>query len=83
MLIDYVARHSQVAVDPATIGIDQDIITDGLVDSLMLLQLTNFIEDQFGVEVRPEEIIHDNFSTIARMAALIDARLGTNSAPAA
>lgn len=43
------------------------LLADGLVDSLGMMRLVGYIDDTFGVEVPPEDVVIENFSTIARM----------------
>jgi acyl carrier protein len=40
------------------------LLESGILDSLSLLKLVLFLEQQFGVVVAPEELIPDNFGTI-------------------
>jgi acyl carrier protein len=62
-------RARGVKVDP-----EQPLISSGLVDSLALLQLILFVEEEFGVVIRDGDVIVDNFETIRRIGALIAER---------
>jgi acyl carrier protein len=46
------------------IGWDEDLIASGLLDSVAVLQLIYFVEEQLGVPVQGSEMIPDNFRTI-------------------
>lgn len=48
------------------------LITSGLVDSLGILKLLSFLDDEFGINIASEEIKQENFSTIATIVALLD-----------
>lgn len=50
---------SEVKLDP-----DQNLITGGLLDSVAILQLIVFIEEQFNVTVEDGEVLPDNFQSI-------------------
>jgi acyl carrier protein len=54
---------------------DQSLITSGIVDSLALLRLIAFIEEQFSVKVEDEEVIPDNFDTITIMKNFVEQKL--------
>jgi len=45
---------------------DDDLLTSGLVDSLGMMSLVAFIEEQFGVAVPPEDVTLETFSTSLR-----------------
>ncbi len=48
----------------------------GLLDSLALRDLLSFVEEEFGVEIEPEEVNTQNFETIGSVASLVETRLG-------
>lgn len=52
---------------------DYPLLEKGVVDSLAMLKIVAFIEDEFGVEIDEEELVSDNFSTIETIASLVDA----------
>lgn len=53
---------------------DQSLIRTGILDSLSLLQLIGFIEEQFGIEVQDEDVNPQNFETIVAMKAFIEGK---------
>ncbi|MBI2311676.1 MAG: acyl carrier protein [Betaproteobacteria bacterium] len=59
---------------------DFPIIEAGLVDSLGIFKLVAFIEEQFRVNVEPDEILFENFATINAITKLVRAK---QSAPGA
>jgi acyl carrier protein len=50
---------------------DYPLIQNRVVDSLGLMQVVTFVEDEFGVEVHDEELVPANFGTIASIAHMI------------
>lgn len=50
------------------------LIANQVIDSLGLLQLVSYLEDEFGIEVEDEELVPDNFGTIAALVRLVDAK---------
>ncbi len=42
-------------------------VEEGLLDSLQVLELIDFLCDKFGVNIEPEDIDPDNFATIDAM----------------
>jgi acyl carrier protein len=50
---------------------DDDIFALGFVNSLFALQLVTWIEKEFGVEIKDEDLDIDNFNTIEAIANLV------------
>lgn len=60
----------QTKIDP-----DQLLIDAGILDSLSLLRLITFVEEQFGVMIDDSEVVPDNFQSINMTRAFIEAKL--------
>jgi len=55
---------------------DDDLIQEGIVDSMGVLQIVNFIEQTYGSQVADDEITVENFRTINSIAGLIAQKIG-------
>ena len=53
---------------------DLSLIDSGLIDSLGLLNLVDRFEEEFGVEVGDDDLVPENFETIAAMASYVRSR---------
>jgi acyl carrier protein len=53
---------------------EEDLLGSGIVDSLGILRLVAFIEEQFGVQVPDEDVVFENFQSIHAMASYIAQR---------
>lgn len=49
-------------------------LLDGRIDSVGLMELVSFIEDEFGVELAYDDIGEERLGTIDRIAALVEER---------
>ena len=49
---------------------DMDLMASGLIDSLGVLQIVAFIEEEYDIMFDPEEIDPENLKTIAAVAAV-------------
>ena len=47
---------------------EEPLLATGLVDSLGMMRLVGYIGDTLGVDVPLEDVVLENFSTIARMS---------------
>ena len=50
---------------------DADLFANDMLDSLVVAQLVAALEDTLGIEIDPEDILPENFSTINEIDALV------------
>lgn len=55
--------------------LDADLIEEGLMDSLLLVQLIMSLEERFGITIQLEDLEFDNLKTVRRIATLVASRL--------
>jgi acyl carrier protein len=53
-----------------------DIVEGGYIDSFELMTLITTMSETFGVEIDIDEIVPENFNSVAAMAAMIDRLAG-------
>jgi acyl carrier protein len=51
-----------------------DPLAAGVVDSLGIEQLIEYVHEAFGVELDDEEVNDDNFGSLVALAALVDSK---------
>lgn len=56
------------------IGDDEDIFARGFVNSLLAMQLIDYLEKEFGITVEDEDLDFDNFRTIRSIDAFVGAK---------
>ncbi len=47
------------------------LLTNGIIDSLGVMELVEFLSGEFGLEVDPAEITEENFGTLAGIARYV------------
>ncbi len=57
-----------------SIGVDEPLISSGMIDSFSLMDLALFIEDTFGVHIEDTELNASTFDTLNQLASLIESR---------
>lgn len=57
---------------------EASFLDKGIIDSLNVMDLVFFVEEQFGLSVADREIVQDNFDSIGKLAAYVR---GKQSAP--
>jgi len=60
---------SSTKIDP-----DESLISNGVLDSLGLLRLIAFIEEQFNMEVEDGDVVPDNFQSLNVMEKFLSDR---------
>ncbi len=53
---------------------DDDLLASGLLDSLGIMLLVFYIEQEFGVDVPPEDVTIENFQSITKIEAYLAGR---------
>lgn len=54
---------------------DTELYNSTVISSLNLLELMSFIEQQYNIVIRPEELIEDNFKDIKTLSEFIEKKL--------
>lgn len=68
---EFVTHNLAIFEDEALFKDDDNIFELGFVDSLFALELVSFVEKEFGVEVRDEDLNLSNFSSVNAIDALL------------
>ncbi|MGW7521354.1 acyl carrier protein [Streptomyces sp. NPDC054796] len=75
-ITDSILEFLSTATGGRQLTVDQDYVSEGLVDSLLALELVTQVEVRFGVEVEVEDLDLDNFRTASRIAAFVRRKRG-------
>ena len=60
--------NDEISLDPdVAIGLETDLLLTGLVDSLGVVQVVAWMEDELGASIDPIDVTLDNFQTPERM----------------
>jgi acyl carrier protein len=52
------------------IGLDDDLLADGVIDSMGVMELVSFIEDELGLPIDDSEIVPENFRSLRALSEL-------------
>ena len=70
-LDEFVRKHFRIDPSDPIFDRDADLFEEGYVDSVGVMELLGFLDEQFGVEIPDDDLLSDEFSTIAGMAAIV------------
>ena len=60
--------NDELSLDPsAVIDAETDLLITGLIDSLGVIQVVSWMEDELGVTIDPVDVTLENFQTAGRM----------------
>lgn len=59
-------------LDDKTLAEDDDLLTSGRINSLGIMRLVTFIEEEFKVSVPPEDVTIENFRTVRTITGYLE-----------
>ena len=74
MIRTYIAENILFSDNGYPYADDASFLEEGIVDSMGIMELVMFVEEQFGITVEDEELVPDNFDSVSRLAAYIRAK---------
>lgn len=76
------AKLSKAILTKFLIGESEEMLTDdfnliesGVLNSMAVISLVSFIENEFQFDMEVKDLVMENFHSINRMAALVEERL--------
>ena len=51
--------------DPAALTDTTPLLTTGILDSIAILKVVTFLENQFGIVIQPHEAVVENLNTLS------------------
>jgi acyl carrier protein len=67
--------RDDLGLDEAALTPDAELITTGLVDSVALVRLVTFVEDQAGITVPNRDITVEHFGSLDRIQRYVTSML--------
>lgn len=71
----YLLKNFLFTSDENALGEDDSLVRGGILDSTGIYELIMHIEESFGFTVPPEEMVPDNFDTIALIDRYVASKL--------
>ena len=67
------------AAHRASLGDTESLVESGIIDSMGVLELVTFIEADFELVLSDEDVVSENFDSIATISSFIEDRLAISS----
>lgn len=68
---EFVAGHARWHGPASTLASDYPLIANDVLDSMAIFETIAFLEEEFGIEVEDDDLIPENFETVAAIASLV------------
>lgn len=72
---DFLLEEFLGAEGDIEIADDRDLFETEILDSMGIMLLIGFVEDEWEVEIEPEDVTIPNFKTVAAIVALIESKM--------
>jgi methoxymalonate biosynthesis acyl carrier protein len=56
---------------PASVGDQTPLVDAGVFDSFSVIKLVTFLEKEFKIRIKPEDLLEENFSTLKQIERLV------------
>ena len=58
------------------VSAEQDLLSDGMIDSIGMVRLVTFLDEEFNVSVPPEDFTIENFGSVSNIDGYLRSKLG-------
>ena len=58
------------------LGDDDQLVNSGIIDSLGVMTLLSFLEEQFSIKIPDSELTPENFASLSTITALVESQRG-------
>jgi acyl carrier protein len=72
----FIASKLRWGTVPSTLGDQDPLVESGIIDSFGVMSLITFIEKEFGISLSGDDLIPENFETVAAIGDLVDRKVG-------
>lgn len=68
---------TEIAVDfgKESLGPDEDLLEQGIIDSMGVMTLITFMEKTFDIEIIEEDIVPENFQSLNAMVNFVEQKM--------
>ncbi len=72
LIIDYIKNEFHNGRSDLEIEPEDDLLSSGLIESMSMMRLIQYIEQQFKIKVSPQDMTIENFFTVEAMVNYIE-----------
>lgn len=75
VLRDFLVNHSNQPIDADELDRSSDLLDEGVLDSLSLMVLVDFLTERYSIEFDADEVTPSNFKSLESIASLVDRKV--------
>lgn len=75
---DFIVENFLLSDDARQFGAADSFIQNGIMDSTGILELIEFLEDTYGIQISEAETVPDNLDSLSSVAAFVSRKLQPN-----
>ncbi|WP_241762663.1 phosphopantetheine-binding protein [Dyella ginsengisoli] len=79
----YILENLMFSDDGSVLANDASLLEKGVIDSTGVLELAMFLETQFGISVKADDLLPQNFDSVDSMAGFVHRAINGKVAAAA
>ena len=68
---NFVLNEFLTGEDPAALTDTTALVTTGILDSIAVLKVVTFLENQFGITIEPHEAVVENLNTLSDIGRFV------------
>jgi acyl carrier protein len=70
-ITSYLVENAARPVERDEVASARSLTDDGIIDSLAIMSMLDWLEVRFGVQFEPDEVVIGNFDTVAAIEAIV------------
>jgi acyl carrier protein len=63
---------AEFAAERASLAVDENLLAQGIIDSLGILKLVGFLEERFAIQSVDDDLVPENFESLATLCAFVE-----------
>lgn len=72
---EFIVENFLYGQDDNKLGDDISFLEKGIMDSTGVLEMVSFVEEKYGISVEDEELIPENFDSLAKLSEFISKKM--------
>ncbi len=73
-ILQYIQEQFPPVTGAGAISAESPLLESGLIDSLAIFRIIQFLEEAFSLEIAPEDVVGEHFESVRAIARLVRSR---------
>ncbi|MEI8340223.1 MAG: acyl carrier protein [Verrucomicrobiota bacterium] len=72
---EFIAVNLLYSTEEFTLPAEASLLNEGILDSLGVVELVEFVQNHFGIKVAQKEVTPDNFGSVGKLVGFVCGKL--------